>query len=138
MNTKKYLLASVSAFVVMYLLSWPGHEVLIPMVVESDPLESIYKSEPMMVGIMTAYLIVALIMSYMYPKGVEGDNIYRNGLRFGALIGILVSLPISLIFYSIIDGFYFSHVITETIWHVIEGSAGGIVIAYIYGSKSGA
>lgn len=73
----------------------------------------------------------------MYPKGVEGDNIIGNGLRFGALVGVLVSLPISLIFYSVLDGGTFTHVFTETLWHIVEGSAGGVVIAYIYGSKIG-
>lgn len=136
MNTKKYLLASVSALIVMFLLSWVGHEMLMPILLDSDPMESIYRSEPMIVGIMAAYLVIALIMSYMYPKGVEGDNVYGNGLRFGALIGVLISLPISLIFYSVIDGLTFSHVVTETIWHIIEQGVGGVVIAYIYGSNT--
>jgi len=135
MNTKKYLLASVSAFIVMYLLSWLGYELILPMLFSADPLEPIYRSEQLMIGIMAAYLITALIMSYIYPKGVEGDNVMGNGLRFGALIGLLVSLPIALIFYSIIEGYQFSDVVVETLWHVIEKGIGGIVIAYVFGKS---
>lgn len=72
MNTKKYLLASVSSFIVMFPLGWLGHELLMPMIIESDPMESIYRSEPMILGVMAAYLIIALIMAICIQKVWKG------------------------------------------------------------------
>ncbi len=136
MNTNKYLLASISGFIVMFLLAYLGHDMLMPLISDANPMESIERSEPYMIGIMAAYLVIALIMAYIYPKGVEGDSWIGNGFRFGVLIGILISLPISLIFYSILEGTAISHIFVETIWHAIEQGVGGVVIAYFYRAKS--
>jgi len=36
-----------------------------------------------------AYLMVGIIMAYMYPKGYEGGSPVGEGLKFGAIIGLL-------------------------------------------------
>lgn len=135
MNTKKFLLATISGFIVMFFLGWLGHQVVIPGVLESNPMESIERSEPMILGIAVAYLIIALLMAYMYPKGIEGESVFGNGLRFGALVGLLITLPISLILYSTIDGATMGIVVMESLWHIVEQGIGGIVIAYLYGGN---
>ncbi len=137
MNVNKYLIASISGLVVMFLLGWVGHEYLISSITGLDPFEDIMKSEPNVIGIAVAYLVLALLMAYIYPKGIEGDSVFANGLKFGILIGLLFELPMALIFFSVYEGVTISMVITEAVWHMIEQGIGGIVIAYVYGIPSG-
>lgn len=136
MNTKKYITATISGLVVMFLLSWLGHEVIIKGLLESNPMETIERESPLYVGAIAAYLVMALLMAYIYPRGIEGESVFGNGIRFGVLIGLLVSLPISLILYSTITTASFSRVIMEAVWHMIEQGAGGIAIAYAFGIET--
>lgn len=133
MNTKKYLIASVSGFLVMFILGWVGHELILPAVTGPDPLESIMRNEPNFIGIAVAYLVLGLLMAYIYPKGVEGGSKFSSGLKFGILIGLVFELPMSLILYSVLDGVTLSLVFSETIWHVIEEGIAGIAVAYAFG-----
>lgn len=137
MNAKKLLLATVSGFVVMFLLSWLGHMIIISEMFGASPMASIERESPLIYGIAGAYLTIALLMAYLYPKGIEGESVFGNGIRFGVLIGLLISVPISLILYSMIT-VPFSRVIGEAVWHMIEQGAGGVVIAYVYGMKAAA
>lgn len=118
----------------MFFLGYVGHEYILTMFApEMDPMDSIMKSEPNILGVAVAYIVLALLMTYMYPKGTDGTSIIGNGLKFGILIGLLFQLPMGIIFYSVMDGVTISVVFTESIWHVIEQGFGGIVIAYSYG-----
>lgn len=136
MNSKKYLIAFVSGFIVMFILGWIGHEYILPGLSGPDPMESVMKSEPNVIGIVIAYVVLALIMAYMYPKGTEGNSVVGNGLKFGILIGLLFELPMAIIFYSVFEGVTISMVITEGVWHMIEQGIGGIAIAYGYGASA--
>lgn len=137
MNSKKYLIATLSGFFVMYILGYVGHEYIISLFSSGvDPMEPIMKSEPNILGIAVAYFVLALLMAYMYPKGTEGTNVFSNGLKFGILIGLLFELPMAIIFYSIMEGVTISMVLTESVWHVIEQGIGGIAIAYAYGTSA--
>lgn len=133
MNAKKFLLATVSGLVVMFLLSWLGHEVIISGMLETDPMEPIARETPLVLGIVVAYLVIALLMAYIYPRGIEGESVFGNGIRFGVLMGLFLSLPISLILFSTLEDVSFGRVIAESVWHMIEQGTGGVVIAYIYG-----
>lgn len=136
MNTKKYLTASVSGFIVMFILGWIGHELILSAINSGpDPLESVMRSEPNIIGIAVAYLILALLMAYIYPKGVEEGSKLSNGLKFGIIIGLIFELPMAVILYSILDGITISMVLTEGVWHMIEQGIGGIAIAYAYGAS---
>lgn len=132
MDMKKFLLASGAGFVVMFLLSWIGHEYLIASFYEGHPMTQVEAAEPNVMWIIAAYLVIALIMSYMFPKGSEGKGFIGEGLRFGVMVGVLISLPITLIFMGIMDGVPFTSVVAETVWHAIEQGVGGIVIAWFY------
>lgn len=48
-------------------------------------------------------LPVSLIMAYLYPKGFEGGAPGTEGFRFGALIGIIMVLPLNVLFVGMFD-----------------------------------
>lgn len=74
MNSKSFLIATVSGFVAMFLLSWFGHELLMPLFYDVHPMESLYLSEPSITGIALAYIVLALLMLYSCPKGVVAGS----------------------------------------------------------------
>lgn len=135
MDTKKFLLASLSGFIAMFFLGWIGHEIIIPFFSSGpDPFSAMMRTEPNVAGIAAAYIVLVLIMAYIYPKGFNGESVAGNGLRFGVLIGVLFSLPISIILYSVLEGLTISDIAAETVWHMFEQGIGGIAIALVYGS----
>lgn len=136
MNSKKYLIASVSGFAAMFILGYVGHEYILTLFSDGmDPMESIMKSEPNILGIAVAYIVLTLLMAYMYPKGTEGTSVLGNGMKFGILIGLVFQLPMAIIFFSVMEGVTISMIFTESIWHMIEQGIGGIAIAYGYGAS---
>ena len=78
-------------------------------------------------------LPVSLIMAYLYPKGFEGGAPGTEGFRFGALIGIIMVLPLNLLFVGMFDVGVGAALI-DVPWHLIEEGATGAVIGLTYGN----
>ena len=50
-------------------------------------------------GLVVLFVLpVTLIMAYLYPKGYEGGAPTMEGFRFAALIGIIMVLPLNVLF----------------------------------------
>ena len=79
-----------------------------------------------------SYLILALIMSYLYPFGYRGKAPWLEGLRFGIMIGILWVFPHELAM-AVAHGESLSYVFKNGAWHAIEQGIGGIILGSIYG-----
>ncbi len=79
-----------------------------------------------------AYLVLGTLMAYIYPLGYEGRHPpYREGLQFGALVGVLIVLPHGLA----LAGASWERILyafENTAWHAVEQGLGGIAIAYAY------
>ena len=74
-------------------------------------------------------------MAYMYPQGYKGGSPLKEGLRFGVVIGLLWILPYNVIMIGVV-GTSKTLVVVDALWHIVEQGVGGIVIGYIYRSKS--
>lgn len=77
-------------------------------------------------------LPISLIMAYMYPKGYEGGNPAVEGFRFGALIGLVMVLPLNILMGSMF-GAKMGAALVDIPWHVIEEGMVGVAIAMVYG-----
>lgn len=132
MNTKKWIIASVVIFVVDQILSYLFHGVFMSGVYEQTahlwrPMEEMNRL--MWMGWLSG-LIWSFIFVYIFAKGYENKGI-MEGVRFGLLIGVFYSLPMSL-------GTYMSMPITigiATAWFlygVIEITILGILAAFLY------
>jgi hypothetical protein len=132
MNTKKWIIASVVIFVVDQILSYLFHGVFMSGVYEQTahlwrPMEEMNRL--MWMGWLSG-LIWSFLFVYIFAKGYENKGI-MEGVRFGLLIGVFFSLPMSL-------GTYMSMPITGGIaigWFlfgVIEITILGILAAWLY------
>ena len=132
MNTKKWVIASLVIFVVDQLLSYLIHGVILSGAYEATahlwrPMEEMNR---MMWMMWISGLVWSFLFVYIFAKGYEGKGI-MEGVRFGLLIGVFFSLPMSI-------GTYASMPITTTIalgWFflgVIEITILGVLAALLY------
>ena len=142
MNPKKLILATLASFVVMFALGGLFHMVIAKdfMLAHAGIAGDISRKEPLMIYIGLGVLVLAFMMSYMYPKGVEGENHLVQGFKFGMMIGIIWITPFSLILYGSVKMFSLTNVAAPALWHILEQGIGGMVIAMVYGKtqKAGA
>ena len=85
-----------------------------------------------MAFVMLGYLILDFLMALVYPMGYKGGSPLKEGFRFGALIGLIWVLPISVIDHGLYN-LPLTLVIVDSSWHVVQEGIGGIVIALVYG-----
>jgi len=129
MNIQKILLSAIGAGVVMFLLAGLWHGALMSDLYVSD----LSRAEPNMVLIAVSYLILALLMAYIYPKGIEGTSKIANGIKFGAVVGLIWVLPHALVIHAVTEGGTLNVILIDVLWHMVEEACGGVVIALIYG-----
>ena len=88
MDGKKFVGAWVVGAVVMFVLAGLWHMVI---------LSGFYAThayfparEGALIGyIALGYIVLALLMAYVYPKGYSGGAPATEGLKFGVIIGLL-------------------------------------------------
>ena len=134
MNAKKMLQAWLAGFVVMYIISIIWYLFIIGGYNEVQ-FAAVARAEPSMTLIIVGYLVLTFLMSYIYPIGFKGGAPLHEGLRFGVLLGLVISLPTALIY----SGAYNMPLIANLIdaaYHTVEITIGATVMALIYGSEA--
>ncbi len=134
MNTNRWALASLAAFAVIFVLEGLIHGVLLADLYKQTA--SVWRPEAEMQGLMwlmwAGYLIFAPAFALVYVKGYEANKSgVGQGVRYGLIIGILLSAPQSLGWYAVlpIPG------ILALYWFVAglaESIAAGTVVGLIY------
>ena len=135
MDIKKFLWASVAGTVVMFLLSGLWHAVILKGFYAAQ-FGATARPEPVVFFSFLGYLSLAVLMSLVFPAGYKGGSAVKVGFRFGLLMGLLSHLPFSLVFYANTTSYTLNHVLTDSVWHIVEQGIGGIVIALIYARKA--
>jgi len=134
MNVKKWFLAGLVGFVVMFILSGLWY-MLIMDAFYREQVGALMREQYNFIFIVLGYLVMAFLMSYIYPIGYKGGSPAKEGLRFGVLIGLLVWLSSNLILYGA-HNMTLSATLVDSGWHIVEEGIGGIVIALVYGAAS--
>ena len=135
MNGRK-LMGAVGAFVVMFGLGGLWHQVLMSEYYAAI-LPSVARAEPNLVVIGCGYLITAVVMTLLFPVGYKGGSGMAEGLRFGAVIGLLWWLLANVILSGVYETTLTSGLV-DGAWHVVEGAAGGVVIGLLHARGAGA
>ena len=136
MNRSKLIRGGVAAGVVSFLLSGLWHVLLMGNFYESATAGMREPSIFWSIGL--GYLVLGFIMAYMFPKmytkGYEGHAPLGEGLKFGAIIGLLWWLPTNLVLYGVTES-PFSLVIVDSAWHVVEEALGGAALGLVSGPQ---
>ena len=135
MNVKKFVLAWMTAFVVALLVAFGWHLFLLADFYRAQA-QAVAREEPNYVFVFVGLLILYFLMALVYPIGYKGGSPVKEGFRFGAMIGLIWVLPISVVDHGL-HNLPLTLVIVDSAWHVVQEGIGGIVIALVYG-KPGA
>ncbi len=131
MNVKKFVLAWMTAVVVALLLAFGWHFFLLGDFYRAQA-EALAREEPQLVFIFVALLILYFLMAFVYPIGYKGGSPVKEGFRFGALIGLIWVLPMTVVDHGLWN-LPLTTVMVDPAWHVVEEGIGGIAIALVYG-----
>ena len=105
MNTKRWVMAGVAAFAVMFVLDFIAHGKLLMGLYEqtASVWRSKGQSHEMMWLMMLGTLLFNLVFAWIYTKGYEATKSgLGQGLRYGFLIGLLYSIPFVSIWYVVL------------------------------------
>ena len=134
MDLRRLILATLLSMAAMSALAalWHGW-LLHAFYSEHMPL---LRQTPVLRLIGLGYFVLALVMAVIYPKGYEGGSPWFEGLRFGALMGVLFTLPRGLVLYGAEGSQTGTLLAVDAAWHLAEQGVGGLVIAWIHGGEA--
>ena len=125
---KKFLIATLSSAIGMWLLAGLWHQVINAQFYASET-QAAHQGTGI---IFIAYLVLGLIMAYIYPLGYKGNKPAVEGLKFGFLMGLLWVFPHELAMAGAHDTSVL-YVLKNAVWHTVEQGFGGIIIGLVYG-----
>ncbi|MBT7598503.1 MAG: hypothetical protein HN559_26595 [Gemmatimonadetes bacterium] len=131
MSTQRFLLATAASALVMLTLGWLWHDSFMAAFYAEHT--ALPRQVPLTRIIILGYVLLAFLMTYIYPKGYSGGDPLAEGVRFGMLMGVLFPLPHGIILYGAEGNHTGTLVIVDASWHIIEQGMGGIVIALMHG-----
>jgi len=132
MNTKKWIITSLAVFVAAQILEFIIHYLILGGAYEAT--SHIWRPEAEMSQMMWLMWLTGLVWSfffvYIFTKGYEGRGI-MEGVRFGFIIGIFFSFPMSLGNYVTMP-IPFSLAIYWFVYGVIEIVILGVLASLFY------
>ena len=141
MDIKKLSISTIAAFAAMFLLGFLWHSELMANFYQNNlgEIGDIDREAPKVFFIGLGYFSLALVMSYLYPKGAANDNNTMDGMKFGAIMGFVWIVPLLSVLYGASTVFSKTLVFGDGIYHIVEGAIAGALIAMIYrkGNDSG-
>lgn len=96
---------------------------------------AVARPEPQLPFILLGLVLVSLVMAYMYPRGYEGGSPAMEGLRFGALIGLLGPVALTLVVYGAYN-LQLAGAVIDAVFNLILFALAGAVIGVIYGESA--
>jgi hypothetical protein len=133
MNWGKLGLASVVGAVVFVVVGFVWHAVLFAATYQ-QLAGSLMRAEPMVQVALLSEVLRAVLLAYLYPIGYQGGAPWKEGLRFGVLMGLFSAL-ITLIYVGVLNFDGFGVFWMDLLFFSIQGGIGGIGIALVYGRR---
>ncbi|SNY94570.1 hypothetical protein [Flagellimonas pacifica] len=132
MFSKSNLLATVGAFITMFLLGYGIWEFLLADFFEGHTLKS-FLSEDMNMGLIAvANVIMAFVLSSVYSKWARGHHSAKEGFQYGAWIGVFMGFGMGILNYALMGLMDITGTLVNGIVEVIFYGIIGAVIGLIY------
>lgn len=132
MNTKKFVLATLSYVVVSFALGFTWHLVLF---MDAYHELGVYTREnPIFAFGVGSMILQGLILAYLFPFFNRGVQPVRTGIRFGLLMGVFMWTVTVLAFaakthVNSLSTFF----VLSSLFHLIQFIAAGALIGWIHG-----
>ncbi len=131
LNLRKLLLGTLLGGFGMWVIAGVWHNLIKP-----SFYNSISVKHDAIGAFLVAYFILALIMAYVYSLAYEGRSPLKEGIRLGAVVGLLWVFPHGIIDAASHGDTTYLYQFKNALWHIIEQGIGGIIIAFVYGKKT--
>ncbi len=133
---KKFLIAWIGSFIVMFILAGIFNGVIIRDYVDANFPLTVMRAGPDMAFVSAGYLLLAFLMTWIYPRVVaSSSNPVRSGAIFGMVAGICWLLPFNLVMHGVFV-FPALALLIEPAWALLEQGLGGVVIGLVYARLS--
>lgn len=134
MNVKRYIAASLAVFVAGGALSFLVDNVILKSTYDS--LKNLWRPdlESKMWIMWVVGFIISFLFAFIFTKGYEGKGV-MEGVRFGLLIGLFVSIPMAYGTYVML-AIPYSLALQWFVYGTVEYIIFGIVVALIYRPKT--
>lgn len=128
MNIKQLTIPSLAGAIAMWLLAGLWHKVIMVQFY-SNATEAKHEGTSI---ILLAYIILSLLISYLFSRIYKGGSHAVEGLKLGAIVGVLWVFPHDLAMAGA-HGEPLTYVFKNAVWHVVEQAFGGVIIGWVYG-----
>ena len=130
MNLKRYIAASLAVYVIYLALGFLIHGVILAPTYQS--IKGVWRPDltsKMWIEWMDGFLI-SFLFTYIFTKGYEGKGI-MEGVRFGLIVGLLISIPVAYGTYMIIPIPYYL-ALEWFLYGTAQAMVLGVVAAAVY------
>ncbi|WP_298793485.1 hypothetical protein [uncultured Allomuricauda sp.] len=132
MFSKSNLLATLGAFVTMFLLGYGIWEFLLADFFAEHTLKN-FLNENMNMGLIAASnVIMAFVLSSVYSKWARGHHSAKEGLKFGVWIGVFMGFGMGLLNHAVMGMMDMTGTLVNSIVEVVFYGIIGAVIGLIY------
>lgn len=133
MNVKKWLIASVVAFIAFAVMEWIVHGSILADAYKAKP--ELWATEATMKAnawaLYVGQLIYAGMFALIYTKGYEGKPGLGEGFRYGLYMAFFTAVPRFLVNYAVMP--YTANIaVTWLISGIIESVILGLIVGLIY------
>jgi hypothetical protein len=127
-NTKRILLGSLAAFVVMFILGGLWNAVLMTSFYERHaPANARPPAETSLLFVVLGYVLLVAFMTFLFAQSFKTRPSVLESFQFGALFGVIATLPIYLILYAIWN-VSLTMMLVVAGWHLVQEGIGALVL----------
>jgi hypothetical protein len=128
---KRPLLAGLAAFIVMFVLGGVWNAVIMAgFYAANAPSNARAPQDQSFLWIGIGYLLLAAFMTFLYAQSFQNKPSAGESMQFGALFGLIATLPLYAILYAIWD-ISITHVIVDSLYHGVEAAIGALVLGAV-------
>lgn len=128
MKAKRILLAGSAAFIVMFILGGLWNAVLMTNFYEHHaPANARPPAEISLLFVILGYVLLAAFMTFLFAQSFKARPSVMESFQFGALFGVIATLPIYLILYAIWN-VSLTMMLVDAGWHLAQEGVGAIVL----------
>lgn len=140
--TKLYILFSTIAMLILLYIS----DMAFYTIFDETFSDASMRETPLFLNLLVGYLIASVVftITYIYygrpPRYSETEHNYRSrtqkGLLYGFSVGSLIFIPTTFIMSSVVIDYNLGLNLLDGIYHTLQLTIGGVIIAHILGTPA--
>lgn len=128
MHAKRFLLSGFVAFVVMFILGGLWNAVLMAGFYERHAPSNVRRPEDTsLLFVIIGYMLLVAFMTFLFAQSFKARPSVLESFQFGALFGVIATLPIYLILYAIWN-VSLTMMLVDAGWHLVQEGIGAVVL----------